>query len=144
MVKNNKKQPRINRNWTTLWDRKNRRVLLLAGPKAGSSHWGFVKHDVIASRPSIYDIWRRGKDGGDIVFVEIHLDDKDSPLGFPDDLLPDRLLGSPTIWPAPNSNYPSFIWWHARDSESRSFRMRRRSPAGTIAFECSTQKRRKA
>ena len=117
MVKH-KKQPKINRKWTTLWDRNNRRVLLLAGPKAKGSHWGFVKHDVIASRPGIYDIWRLGKkDDGDIVFVEIHLDDKDSPLGFPGDLLSDRLLGSPTIWPAPNSRLPSFIWWNPRDSK---------------------------
>lgn len=96
------------RSWTTLWDRQNRRVLLLAGQKAGGHHWAEVKHDPKASVSGIYDIWR--SEGGDVVFVEIRLDEKDNPLGFPDDLLSDDLLGSMTLWPMPNLE--SFIWWH--------------------------------
>jgi hypothetical protein len=97
---------KVNRPWTTLWDRQNRRVLLLAGPK-DSNYWGWVKHDPKVSLPGIYDIWRLEED---IVFVEVHLDEKDNPLGFPRDLLDEGLLGSPTIWPYPDQ--PAFIWWH--------------------------------
>jgi hypothetical protein len=95
------------RTWTTLWDRQNRRVLILAGPKADNPHWGFVEHDPTVSLPGIYDIWRSGDD---IVFVEVRLDDEDNPRGFPRDLLDDALLGSQTIWPCPDM--PPFIWWH--------------------------------
>ncbi len=97
------------RPWTTLWDRPKRRVLLLAGAKADGNHWEFVKHDQKTSILGVYDIWRDMK-SEDIVFVEIQLDDKDKPLGFPRDLLDDDLLGSMTIWPYPNME--SFIWWH--------------------------------
>ncbi len=98
------------RFWTTLWDRPHRRVLLLAGPKAGDRHWSFVELDPKESIPGIYDIWRA--DNGDLVFVEIHLDEKDNPLGFPEHLLDNSLLGSMTIWPMPEMEMPSFIWWH--------------------------------
>lgn len=98
---------RKDRSWTTFWDRQNRRVLLLAGPKAGNHHWGFVKHDPTASVNGVYDIWTAD---GDIVFVEIRLDNEDKPLGFPNDLLSKDLLGSMTIWPMPSLD--SFIWWH--------------------------------
>ena len=96
-----------NRSWTTLWDRKNQRVLLLAGRSPGDMHWAFVTHDQTTSVTGKYDIWRAE---GDIVFVEIRLDQNDRPLGFPDDLLDSNLLGSPTIWPKPELD--SFIWWH--------------------------------
>jgi hypothetical protein len=110
------------RTWTTLWDRKNRRVLLLAGQKS-EGHWSFVRHDTESSVAGVYDIWRETEDNpqektppslpqGEIVFVEIHLDDSDNPLGFPHHLLDQGLLGSPTIWPYPN--YDSFIWWHGQ------------------------------
>jgi hypothetical protein len=84
-------------------------VLLLAGAKADSHHWGFVKHDQTVSVPGVYDIWRDVR-SEDIVFVEIQLDANDTPLGFPRDLLDDDLLGSMTIWPSPDM--ASFIWWH--------------------------------
>jgi hypothetical protein len=100
--------------WTTLWDRPNRRVLLLAGAGAVDHHCSSVKHDQTASIPGVYDIWRVynacEECSEDIVFVEIHLDDKDTPLGFPRDLLDEDLLGSMTLWPAPDLE--SFIWWH--------------------------------
>ena len=102
---------RFNRPWTTLWDRPNRRVLLLAGDKPASrKFWGHIKHDAIASDPGAYNIWRE-KESEDVVFVEVQLDDKDTPLGFPHDLLDDGLLGSMTIWPWPGA--ASFIWWHS-------------------------------
>jgi hypothetical protein len=85
-------------------------VLLLAGAKADSHHWGFVKHDETASVPGVYDIWRV-ESSDDIVFVEVRLDDKDRPLGFPRDLVDEKLLGSMTIWPFPDM--ASFIWWHS-------------------------------
>lgn len=50
---------------------------------------------------------------GDIVFVEIQLDEHDSPRGFPNDLLDIQLLGSMTLWPRPELE--SFIWWHQGD-----------------------------
>ena len=96
------------RPWTTLWDRPNRRVLLLAGSGLGQHHWSFVRHDARSSAEDIYDVWRDGE--GDIVFVEIHLDEHDTPRGFPHGLLDERLLGSMTIWP--RSELESFIWWH--------------------------------
>ena len=95
------------RQWTTLWDRQNHRVLLLAGRGPTELHWKFVEHDPRSSAEGIYDVWR--EQDGDIVFVEIRLDYNDTPLGFPTHLLDDQLLGSPTIWP---TNLPSFIWWH--------------------------------
>jgi hypothetical protein len=101
---------KVNRPWTTLWDRQNHRVLLLAGPK-NNDYWGFVEHDPKMSLPGIYDIWRLEED---IVFVEIHLDETDNPLGFPSDLLNRGLLGSQTIWPHPDM--PAFIWWHTPSS----------------------------
>ena len=95
------------RGWTTLWDRPNRRVLLLAGPGPADSHWEEIEHDSDGSVAGIYDIWRAN---GAVVFVQICLDNEDRPLGFPSELLSDELLGSPTIWPYPD--LPSFIWWH--------------------------------
>jgi hypothetical protein len=94
--------------WTTLYDRQNRRVLLLAGQKAGGLHWGFIKHDPKYSIAGVYDIWRAA---GEIVFVQIYLDDAGMPRGFPHDLLDEGLLGSPTIW-VTDPNFDSFIWWH--------------------------------
>jgi hypothetical protein len=98
------------RSWTTLWDRKNRRVLLLAGQKS-EGHWSFIRHDAESSVAGIYDIWREAGDkieketppfppGGEIVFVEIHLDDADKPLGFSE-----RFAGR---------LFTSFIWWHGQ------------------------------
>lgn len=102
---------KTNRPWTTLWDRTNRRVLLLAGAKDISRKcWDWVRHDDSASVPGAYDIWR--DELGDIVFVEVRLDDKDTPLGFPHDLVDRDLLGSETIWHMPSME--SFIWWHER------------------------------
>ena len=103
------------RSWTTLWDRQNRRVLLLASQRGGGPGWSDVRHDPTVSVPGIYDIWRiEDRDGdtvGDIVFVEIQLDERDEPLGFPDELLSKHLLGSPTLQNKPR--WPSgFIWWH--------------------------------
>jgi hypothetical protein len=63
------------------------------------------------SLPGIYDIWRFEEE---IVFVEVHLDEKDNPLGFPRDQLDEGLLGSPMIWP--HSDMPAFIWWHTPSS----------------------------
>ena len=101
---------KTNRSWTTLWDRQNRRVLLSAGAKDVGGHWwSFVKHDETASVSGVYDIWR-DEGSKDIVFVEVRLDDRDRPLGFPRDLLDEGLLGSMTIWPMPDLD--SFIWWH--------------------------------
>jgi hypothetical protein len=97
-----------NRSWTTLWDRPNHRVLFLAGHRVGQHHWSFVRHDASSSVEHAYDVWRDPDD--EIVFVEIHLDQNDTPLGFPHDLLDERLLGSMTIWPHPELE--SFIWWH--------------------------------
>jgi hypothetical protein len=94
------------RRWTTLWDRPNRRVFLVAGKKPGDRHWSFVRHDAAHSMPGVYDVWRSN---GDVVFVEIRSDEKDTPLGFPTALLSDSLLGSMTIWPVPDLD--SFIWW---------------------------------
>jgi hypothetical protein len=100
---------KTNRPWTTLWDRTNRRVLLLAGANdIKRNWWDFVRHDDSASVSGAYDIWR--DESEDIVFVEVRLDDKDTPLGFPKDLLDEGLLGSQTIWPMPSMD--SFIWWH--------------------------------
>lgn len=96
------------RGWTTLWDRLNRRVLLLAGPAPEGGHWDFIVHDSAASVAGVYDIWRAN---GAVVFVQIALDEKDKPLGFPTDILSEDLLGSMTIWPSPEA--PSFIWWHS-------------------------------
>ncbi len=95
------------RRWTTLWDRPNRRVLILAGRSPRDSHWAEVVHDSAASVAGVYDIWRAN---GAVVFAQISLDNKDRPLGFPRDLLSEDLLGSMTIWPKPD--LPSFIWWH--------------------------------
>jgi hypothetical protein len=95
------------RSWTTLWDRQNRRVLLLAWPP-NREHNAFVHQDAQASIAGVYDIWRAGTE---IVFVEIRLDEHDKPLGFPEYLVSSSLLGSPTIWPMPD--LPSFIWWHS-------------------------------
>jgi hypothetical protein len=75
-----------------------------SGGSKKKDYWGFVEHDPKMSLPGIYDIWRLEED---IVFVEIHLDEKDNPLGFPSDLLYKGLLGSPTIWPYPDM--PAFI-----------------------------------
>jgi hypothetical protein len=104
------------RAWTTLWDRKGRRVLLLAGPPAGGSGhatwWSPVQRDAAASVQGQYDLWR--SEEGHVVFVEIHLDANDMPLGFPPNF-PMTLLGSPTIWPMPD--YHSFMWWHPASEE---------------------------
>jgi hypothetical protein len=62
-------------SWTTLWDRPNRRVLLLAGAKADSHHWGFVKHDETASVPGVYDIWRV-ESSDDMVVLQLSNADK--------------------------------------------------------------------
>ena len=105
--------PKLDRDWTTLWDRQNRRVLLIAGPKPGGHKWTFVKHDPSSSIAGVYDIWRAE---GKVVFVEVRLDERDNPLGFPKDLLSDDLLGSMTIWPMPTLD--SFIWWHWRSPSS--------------------------
>jgi|SRR4029453_10139522 hypothetical protein len=99
------------RPWTTLWDRPNRRVLVLAGRRFGQHHWSFVRHDASSSLEHTYDVWR--DNDGDIVFVEIQLDEHDSPRGFPNDLLDTQLLGSMTIWPRPELE--AFIWWHKGD-----------------------------
>jgi hypothetical protein len=101
--------PKQDRPWTTLWDRPNRRVLLLAGARADGRHWSFVQHDQTASILGVYDIWR-DTTSEDVVFVELQLDDNDRPLGFPRDLLGEDLLGSKTIWPFPDMK--SFVWWH--------------------------------
>jgi hypothetical protein len=101
------------RPWTTLWDRPNRRVLLLAGRDPDQHHWLFIRHDATSSAEDTYDLWRDSE--GNIVFVEIHLDENDIPRGFPQDLLDERLLGSMTIWPHPDLE--SFIWWHDRHPE---------------------------
>src|SRR5205807_7672 len=61
------------RPWTTLWDRPNHRVLLLAGREPDQHHWSFVRHDATSSVEHNYDLWRDSE--GDIVFVEIHLDE---------------------------------------------------------------------
>ena len=91
--------------WTTLWDRKNRRVLLLAGRKSAEGGNGtIVVHDQSSSVAGIYDIWRTtpevsGHDTsstpGDVVFVELYLGDDGQPLGFP--VLAIRLPESGTI-----------------------------------------------
>ncbi|MEX0666603.1 MAG: hypothetical protein WD598_17755 [Acidimicrobiia bacterium] len=109
----------LDRSWTTLWDRPNRRVLILAGRGHEERHWKFVARDSHDSVEGVYDIWRaddgeRGEpvghaDRGEIVLVEVHLDENDTPLGFPDQLLDRSLLGSMTIWPYPEM--ASFIWW---------------------------------
>ena len=101
------------RGWTTLWDRPNRRVLLLAGPGPADGHWANVEHDLTASVAGVYDIWRAN---GAVVFVQIHLDKQDKPIGFPRDLLDEVLLGSMTLWPFPGE--PSFIWWHSPREDS--------------------------
>jgi hypothetical protein len=99
------------RPWTTLWDRTNHRVLLLAGRRPGEHHWSFARHDTANSVEHVYDV--RRDEGGAVVFVDVQLDDNDTPLGFPQHLLDQRLLGSMTIWPRPNLD--SFIWWHDND-----------------------------
>jgi hypothetical protein len=90
------------RSWTSLWDLKNRRVLLLASGKVGESYAG-IEHDPMASVAGVYDIWRSGRD---VVFVEVHLNDEGMPRGFPHDLLSDGLLGFMTIWGESN------IYWN--------------------------------
>jgi hypothetical protein len=79
--------------WTTLWDRQNRRVLLIAGRRPSDKQQTFIKHDSTVSVAGTYDIWRTD---GEIVFVQIALDENDKPLGFPHDLLSKDLLGSPS------------------------------------------------
>jgi len=79
----------------------------VAGRGPADHHWTGVAHDPVASVPGVYDIWRADEA---VVFVEIKLDHQDIPLGFPKGLLSEGLLGSMTIWPAPD--LPSFIWWH--------------------------------
>lgn len=100
-----------NRNWITIYDRQNHRMLYLAGPKAGGTYWAPIKHDPTISLPAIYDIWRI-EGGGDIVFIEVQLDDKDQPRGFPRDLLDFNPQISPTIWCGSDSL--SAIWWDKR------------------------------
>jgi hypothetical protein len=103
------------RAWTTLWDRKGRRVLLLAGATetgSGQSTWSPVERDATASVREQYDVWRC--EAGHIVFIEIRLDVNDMPVGVPPDL-PITLLGSPTIWPMPD--YHSFMWWHSASDD---------------------------
>jgi hypothetical protein len=89
------------RPWTTLWDRANHRVLLLAGRDPGHHHWSFVHHDATSYGENTYDLWRDSD--GNIVFVEIHLDEDDTPRGFPHDLLDECFLGSMTIRPCARS-----------------------------------------
>jgi hypothetical protein len=103
---------KTNRAWTTVYDRQNHRMLLLAGPRADDSYWAQIKHDPTVSLPGIYDIWRI-EDGDDIVFVQIHLDNADVPRGFPRDLLDIDTRISPTIWCVPNSI--SAIGWYKQE-----------------------------
>jgi hypothetical protein len=99
------------RPWTTLWDRTQHRVLLLAGHRAGEHHWSFTRYDPASSIEDVYDVWR--DDTGTVVFVDIRLDENDTPRGFPNHLLDQQLLGSMTIWP--RAELDSFIWWHNND-----------------------------
>ena len=95
------------RPWTTLWDRTNRRMLLLAGAEnIDRKYFGCVKHDDSFSVHGIYDIWR--DESGEVVFAEIHLNEKGQPLGFPHDLLGQDLLESETLYPI----CEAYIWWH--------------------------------
>lgn len=96
--------PWAERSWTTLWDRPNRRVLLLAGQ--GPNDGNLVTHDASCSVPGVYDVWRAG---GGVVFVEIKLSIHGYPLGFPEQLLNSSLLGPEVFWP---SDHLSLIWWH--------------------------------
>lgn len=106
------------RRWTTLWDRPNRRILILGARESTDMRWDFVVVDDSASIPGVYTIWR-GKKGGALVAAEIRLGPDDNPLGFPDDLLSRGVLGSMTIWPYPALD--SFIWWSSpAESESSS------------------------
>lgn len=91
--------------WTTFWDRRNKRVMILSS----GAHWAFVRIDEAGSAPGAYTIWRG--ESGHLLAAEILLDDADNPIAFPDELLDRRLLGSPTIWPYPNLD--SFMWWHS-------------------------------
>jgi hypothetical protein len=101
----------LDRPWTTLWDRKNRRVLLVAGRRPGEHHWHFTRHDPANSVENAYDVWRDAE--GTVVFIDIRLDENDTPVGFPEHLLDQQLLGSMTIWPRPELD--SVIWWHDDD-----------------------------
>lgn len=104
------------RRWTTLWDRPNRRVLILGAPESTEMWWDFVVVDDSASIPDVYTIWR-GKQDGALVAAEIRLGPDDDPLGFPDHLISSNVLGSPTIWPYPSLE--SFMWWRS-PAESKS------------------------
>jgi hypothetical protein len=92
-------------------------VLILAAHQHG---WTFVERDLAASAPGAYEVWRASRqpdDGliGDICCVEVHLDEHDAPLGFPDHLLDRCLLGSMTIWPS--DELQSFMWWSPQGAE---------------------------
>ena len=78
-------------------------------------HWDFVQYDRNASVPAVYDVWRDA--GGDVVVVQVHWNENDEPLGFPDGLLSSNLLGSMTIWPFPTQ--ASFLWWHGASSPEK-------------------------
>ena len=99
------------REYITFWERRNRALVL--AETAGAHHWSFVQHDPTVSISGVYDVWRSER--GEVVLVEVRLDDEDRPLGFPEDLLGIHKLGSMTLWPQPDS--ASFIWGRVERSD---------------------------
>lgn len=100
----------IERPWTAVWDKEGRRILLVAGRDPKTRHNNCpIERDVEASVDAVYDVWRyRDRHGPrEVVFVEIHLNDDNTPRGFPRTLLDGEVLGSQTLWPDPRS----FMWW---------------------------------
>ncbi len=107
--------------WVAFWDRENRRAIALRSvwPDGERDGYVFVKHDSEESRPGVYDIWRLIEQGfvdeadtgtvGDIYCVQVHLDDCDDILGFPEHLLSSQVLGYPTLWAKPDLELPSFM-----------------------------------
>jgi hypothetical protein len=106
-------------SWVAFSDRKNRCVIVLAAAAPEGGRWAHAVYDDVSSVPGVYDVWRAarfeshqlvpGDTPGAIVCIEIHMDEHDSPIDFPDHLLNDYVLGSPTLWC--QEGMPSYLWW---------------------------------
>ena len=111
--------------WVTFWDRRRRRAIVLSAIEGGGSpsRWTFVEYDSLESKPGVYEVWRdagqhlprkrtASDSAGDVYCVEVNLDEQNNPIGFPDHLLDRSVLGSPTLWGAPDDGGgTSYMWW---------------------------------
>jgi hypothetical protein len=97
----------MTRAWTTFWDIPNRRIVLIGNRTENDRHWSFVKRDAALSRSGHYDVWCT--ETGTVVVIEVRLDEDNNPLAFPNQLVPEEVLGSQTLWP--RRDMGSFVWW---------------------------------